>query len=121
MGINVGLLEILADLEILIRSVSAVIFAIAEIRFLDAEVIFALEPFSRAILALWVPRGAPKLVTEIVAVSASVTLAVHGNAVSRGALELVLWANIVLTANLIRPVATVIIMVTSPPRKIHLC
>ena len=117
MGINVGLLEILADLQVLIGSVSAVIFAVAEIRFLDTEVVFALEPFSRAILALWVPRGAPKLVTEIVAVSPSVTLAVHGNAMSRGALELVLWANIVLAANLIRPVATIIIMVTSPPRE----
>ena len=102
-------------MEVLIGSVSAVIFAIAEIRFLDAEVVFALEPFSRAVLALWVPRGAPKLVTEIVAVSASVTLAVHGNAVSRGALELVLWAHVVLAANLIRSVAAVIIMVTFTP------
>jgi glucose dehydrogenase len=112
--VNLFTCEVLTELRTLICAVTAIIDFIAKIRMSHTEVVFALVLIIRAVFSVGESWLAIQLVRHIVAVLVAVALQLLLDAVARGTLEPLWRARVLLALVLIRPVATIIVVVTAP-------
>jgi hypothetical protein len=112
--VNLFTCEVLTELRTLICAVTAIIDFIAKIRMSHTEVVFALVLIIRAVLSVGESWLAIQLVRHIVAILVAVALQLLLDAVAGGTLEPLRRAGVLLALVLIRPVTTIIVVVTAP-------
>ena len=109
------ILILTAHFWLLVRSISAVVSSVAEVRLPHADVIVALEFVLLAVLASVETRRAVPLVGQVSAVPVAVALELGLDTVTAVTLEAVCGAFEVLAVDLVRPISTIIVVVAAPP------
>ena len=112
--VNLFTCEVLTKLRTLICAVTAIVDFIAKIGMSHTEVVFALVLIIRAVLSVGESWLAIQLVRHVVAILVAVALQLLLDAVTRGTLEPLRWASVLLAFVLIRAIPTIIVVVTAP-------